>query len=95
MMEIAASHVRVGRVHGNLMIDLAATNEKLRDRAARLLIANRGLRLRNSQDAARTRLEIAGGVGGRRQTQLDALGLRHHFLGEASIGEIGKHSFFY
>ena len=94
MMEIVASHVHLGRVHGNRMIDLAAPNEKLRDRAARLLIAKRGLRLRNSQNAARTRLEIAGGVGGRRQTQLDALGLRQHFLGEVSIGEIGKHSLF-
>ena len=95
MMEIAASHVQLGRVHGNRMIDLAATNEKLRDRAARLLIAKRGLRLRNSQNAARTpRRECAGDVGGRRQTQLDALGLRQHFLGEVSIGEIGKHSLF-
>ena len=90
-MEIAASHVRFGRVHGNLMIDRAATNEKLRNRAARLLIANRELRLRNSQDAARTpRLECAGGVGGGRQTQLDALGLRQHILGEMSIGEIPR-----
>ena len=40
MMEIAASHVQLSCVHGNLMIDLAATNEELRDRAARLLIAN-------------------------------------------------------
>ncbi|MEO6781938.1 MAG: hypothetical protein ABI196_13695 [Bradyrhizobium sp.] len=47
MMEIAASHVQFGCVHGNLMIDLAAPNEELRDRAARLLIANPGLRLRN------------------------------------------------
>ncbi len=30
--------VQLGRVHGNLMIDLAATNDKLRDRAARLLM---------------------------------------------------------
>ena len=37
----------LGCVHGNLMIDLAAPNEELRDRAARLLIANPGLRLRN------------------------------------------------
>jgi N-acetylmuramic acid 6-phosphate etherase len=29
--------IQLGRVRGNLMIDLAATNEKLRDRAARLL----------------------------------------------------------
>jgi N-acetylmuramic acid 6-phosphate etherase len=29
--------VRLGRVRGNLMIDVAATNEKLRDRATRLL----------------------------------------------------------
>jgi len=30
--------VQLGRVRGNLMIDLAATNDKLRDRAARLLM---------------------------------------------------------
>src|SRR5450432_115284 len=29
--------VQLGRVHGNLMIDLTATNEKLRDRATRLV----------------------------------------------------------
>jgi N-acetylmuramic acid 6-phosphate etherase len=30
--------VQLGHVHGNLMIDLAATNDKLRDRAVRLLM---------------------------------------------------------
>ena len=34
--------VQLGRVRGNLMIDLAATNEKLRDRAAAAVGANAG-----------------------------------------------------
>ena len=44
--------VQLGRVHGNLMIDLAATNEKLRDRAARLLMQIAG----GDYESARTRL---------------------------------------
>jgi N-acetylmuramic acid 6-phosphate etherase len=35
--------VRTGRVHGNLMVDLRATNAKLRDRAARILSTLTGL----------------------------------------------------
>ena len=44
--------VQLGRVHGNLMIDLAATNDKLRDRAVRLL-----MRIKECDyETARTRL---------------------------------------
>lgn len=35
--------VRAGRVYGNLMVDLRATNDKLRDRAARLITMLTGL----------------------------------------------------
>jgi N-acetylmuramic acid 6-phosphate etherase len=31
-------HTRLGHVHGNLMVDLRATNDKLRDRALRILV---------------------------------------------------------
>ena len=44
--------VQLGRVHGNLMIDLAATNDKLRDRAARLLMQIAG----GDYETARTEL---------------------------------------
>jgi N-acetylmuramic acid 6-phosphate etherase len=44
--------VQLGHVHGNLMIDLAATNDKLRDRAARLLMQITGCDF----ETARTRL---------------------------------------
>jgi len=48
--------VQLGRVHGNLMIDLAATNDKLRDRAARLLMQIAG----GDYESARTRLARHG-----------------------------------
>jgi N-acetylmuramic acid 6-phosphate etherase len=48
--------VQLGRVHGNLMIDLAATNDKLRDRAARLLMQIAG----GDYETARTRLARHG-----------------------------------
>lgn len=48
--------VRLGKVKGNLMIDLNASNAKLRDRAARLAMAARGW----SYEEARARLERAG-----------------------------------
>ncbi len=44
--------VQLGHVHGNLMIDLAATNDKLRDRAARLLMQIKGC----DYETARSRL---------------------------------------
>lgn len=34
-----AAMVRIGKVHGNLMVDLRATNAKLRDRAERIVLA--------------------------------------------------------
>jgi len=48
--------VRLGKVRGNLMIDVQATNAKLRDRALRLVCELRGC----SRDEARSRLEAAG-----------------------------------
>ena len=44
--------VQLGRVRGNLMIDLAATNDKLRDRAARLVMQIAG----SDYETARLRL---------------------------------------
>lgn len=48
--------VRLGKVRGNLMIDVRATNAKLRDRAIRLVCELRQC----SYDEARTRLEAGG-----------------------------------
>jgi N-acetylmuramic acid 6-phosphate etherase len=50
--------VQTGRVHENLMVDLRATNDKLRDRAARILAALTGLQ----RDAAFGLLARAGGA---------------------------------
>ncbi len=49
--------VRLGKVHGNLMVDLRATNAKLRDRAARIVSDLTGL---PRPDALRA-LDDAGG----------------------------------
>lgn len=49
--------VRLGKTHGNLMVDLQPTNAKLRDRSVRVLAALAGL---PREEAAR-RLELAGG----------------------------------
>lgn len=49
--------VRWGKVHGNLMVDLAATNGKLRVRAGRIVAEATGA----SPDAARAALEDADG----------------------------------
>jgi N-acetylmuramic acid 6-phosphate etherase len=50
--------VRLGKVHGNLMVDLAATNDKLVDRAVRIL---RHFDPSLDRDAARSLLDEAGG----------------------------------
>lgn len=49
--------VRTGRVYRNLMVDLRATNDKLRDRAARIVAELTGL----SRDASLSLLDRAGG----------------------------------
>jgi N-acetylmuramic acid 6-phosphate etherase len=49
--------IRTGKAYGNLMVDLQASNEKLRDRAERLVMVTCGL----ERDAARRALEGAGG----------------------------------
>jgi N-acetylmuramic acid 6-phosphate etherase len=50
--------VRLGKVHGNLMVDLAATNDKLVDRAVRIL---RHFDASLDREAARRLLDAAGG----------------------------------
>lgn len=49
--------VRIGKTFGNLMVDLRATNDKLRDRAERLVMTTTGL----ERDAARALLGQADG----------------------------------
>jgi N-acetylmuramic acid 6-phosphate etherase len=49
--------IRTGKVFGNLMVDLRATNEKLRDRSERILMETLDL----ERDAARGLLTRAGG----------------------------------
>lgn len=50
--------VRLGKVYGNLMVDVRATNAKLRDRAARIVATLTGL----DRTASFALLERAGGV---------------------------------
>jgi N-acetylmuramic acid 6-phosphate etherase len=52
-----AAMVRLGKVYGNLMVDLQVTCEKLRDRGERILMETLGL----ERDAASGLLERAGG----------------------------------
>ncbi len=52
-----AAMVRLGKVYDNLMVDLKATNEKLRDRAERILMAVTGI----GRPVARELLERAEG----------------------------------
>lgn len=49
--------IQLGKVHGNLMVDLRATNDKLRDRAARILMMDLGI----ARDDAFDLLERAHG----------------------------------
>lgn len=49
--------VRLGKVHDNLMVDVVATNAKLRRRALRLVVQLTGL----DETDARALLERAGG----------------------------------
>jgi N-acetylmuramic acid 6-phosphate etherase len=53
-----AAMVRLGKVHGNLMVDLRATNAKLRDRAERIVMMLTGL----GRAAGRRLLSSAGGA---------------------------------
>ncbi len=53
----SASMIRLGKVYGNLMVDLKATNDKLRDRTIRILMELTGL----PREAARKALDSAGG----------------------------------
>ena len=49
--------IRLGKTWGNLMVDLQATNLKLKDRSERILVESCGI----SRDEARSLLESAGG----------------------------------
>ncbi|MEY3021755.1 MAG: N-acetylmuramic acid 6-phosphate etherase [Planctomycetota bacterium] len=53
-----AAFVRLGKTHGNLMVDLAATNDKLVDRAIRI---HRALHPGDSREDAHAALVAAGG----------------------------------
>lgn len=46
--------IRLGKVYGNLMIDVAATNEKLRERALRIVMEVSGCNREESASALRT-----------------------------------------
>ena len=50
--------VKLGKTYGNLMVDLRATNEKLRVRSVRTVVAATGA---SEADEAHTRLDAAGG----------------------------------
>ena len=52
-----AAMVRLGKVHGNLMVDLQVTCRKLQDRGERILMATLGL----DRPDARELLDLAGG----------------------------------
>jgi len=49
--------IRLGKVYGNLMVDLMAWSDKLRDRSERIVMEVAGV----SREAARTAIERAGG----------------------------------
>jgi N-acetylmuramic acid 6-phosphate etherase len=50
--------IKIGKVYGNLMVDLRATNEKLQDRSERIIMETTGL----SRPAAKSLLKKAGGL---------------------------------
>ena len=53
-----ASMVRLGKVYGNLMVDVKASNVKLKDRAIRIVMAATG----NSRLSAEAAMESSGGI---------------------------------
>ena len=57
-MLTTASMIRLGKTYHNLMVDLALSNRKLKDRAVRIVMAATGA----SREAAETALAEAGGV---------------------------------
>jgi len=77
--------IRLGKVYGNLMVDLQVTCQKLQDRGERILVETLGV----TRDAARALLDAAGGsvktalvmqglgvTAGQARTLLDAAGGR-------------------
>lgn len=60
--------VRLGKVHDNLMVDMVATNQKLRDRALRLVVRLTGLDAERAQpllDEAGGNVKVAAVMGKR------------------------------
>ena len=57
-MLTTASMIRLGKTYHNLMVDLAPSNRKLKDRAVRIVMAATGV----SRETAETALAEAGGV---------------------------------
>jgi len=53
-----AAMIKIGKVYGNLMVDLRATNEKLRDRSERIIMETTGL----SRQSAKKLLKKAHGL---------------------------------
>src|SRR5690606_12812437 len=53
----SAAMIRLGKTYGNLMVDLQARNNKLRDRSERMVMEVTGA----GRDAARAALDAAGG----------------------------------
>jgi len=53
-----AAMIKIGKVYGNLMVDLRATNEKLDDRSERIIMETTGL----SRPAAKSLLKKADGL---------------------------------
>ncbi len=57
-----AAMIRAGKVYGNLMVDLRATNEKLRERSERIVMEIAGVARRKARrilDAAAGRVKVA------------------------------------
>jgi N-acetylmuramic acid 6-phosphate etherase len=75
--------VRAGKVHGNLMVDLRATNAKLRDRAARIVATLTGL-----DRAASFRLLARAGGEVKAAVVMRRLGLAHA-AAEARLVAVG------
>ena len=76
-----AAMIRLGKVYGNLMVDVLATNEKLRDRAARIVVTATGA----ERDAADLALAESGG----RAKNSDCYAAARRF-GRGSAGAAGR-----
>jgi len=71
-----AAMIRLGKVYGNLMVDLTATNEKLKDRSERIIMNETGLtrsRARKLLDRAHGKVKAAIVMHFRKTDYRDAL----------------------